>query len=86
MWSGDLPGGPGEVERPSPTFGRVSRPLPHLLEGIPTTSGNTNRPSDYFRNSWRASRPFPVLWEGLPTTPGTLGGPLDHCRTSGRAS
>ena len=76
-WSGvslGCPGGPlgclGVVGRLSRLSGRVSRPLPDILEGLLTLSGHSEVCPDHSRTSVRGSRPLLDIWEKLPTTPG----------------
>ena len=72
---------------------RVSRQLPDISEGLPTTPRHLGGLPDYSRTtgraSWtfeRATRPRPDIREDLLTTPRHPGGPPDHSRRCGRAS
>ena len=79
------------------TSGMVSRPLPDLPKGLPTTSGHPGESSDPIRTCQRVFRlnpdlkkrvfrPLPDLPEGLPTSSEAAKGSFDHFRTPRRVS
>ena len=59
-----------------------SRPLPEILEGLPTTPGHSGGHPDHSRTSGRDSRPLPEILEILPFTPGHPRGTPDHFQRS----